>query len=54
MASIFAVFGGFFGGWLDTHLGSKRAIFVSVGGTLVFGLLHDHHGAGSHLLVHPL
>jgi len=39
MASIFAVFGGFFGGWLDTHLGSKRAIFVSVGGTLFFGLL---------------
>jgi len=39
MASLFAVLGGFFGGWLDTHLGSKRAIFVSVGGTLLFGLL---------------
>ncbi len=37
--SVFAVFGGFFGGWLDDHLGSKVAIFVSVGGTLLFGLL---------------
>ncbi len=34
--SVFAVIGGFFGGWLDNHLGSKRAIFVSIGGTLVF------------------
>jgi MFS transporter, UMF1 family len=34
--SVFAVIGGFFGGWLDNRLGSKRAIFVSVGGTLVF------------------
>jgi UMF1 family MFS transporter len=31
--SIFAVFGGFVGGWLDNLLGSKRAIFVSIGGT---------------------
>ncbi len=37
--SIFAVFGGFFGGWLDNRFGSKRAIFVSVGGTTLFGLL---------------
>ena len=37
--SIFAVFGGFFGGWLDDHLGSKTAIFISVGGTLLSGLL---------------
>lgn len=37
--SIFAVLGGFFGGWLDDHLGSKAALFVSVGGTVVFGLL---------------
>ena len=36
--SIFAVFGGFFGGWLDNHLGSKRAIFVSIGGTMIVGL----------------
>jgi len=35
--SIFAVFGGFFGGWLDDFLGSKPAIFVSVGGTVLFG-----------------
>lgn len=34
--SVFAVLGGFFGGWLDNHIGSKRAIFVSIGGTLVF------------------
>ena len=39
VVSIFAVAGGFFGGWLDDTFGSKRAIFVSVGGTLVFGLL---------------
>jgi UMF1 family MFS transporter len=37
--SVFAVFGGFFGGWLDDYLGSKPAIFISVGGTLIFGLL---------------
>jgi UMF1 family MFS transporter len=37
--SIFAVFGGFFGGWLDNRFGSKRAIFVSVGGTTLMGLL---------------
>jgi MFS transporter, UMF1 family len=34
--SVFAVIGGFFGGWLDNRLGSKRAIFVSIGGTLLF------------------
>lgn len=37
--SVFAVIGGFFGGWLDNHLGSKRAIFVSIGGTTIAGLL---------------
>jgi len=37
--SIFAVLGGFFGGWLDNHLGSKRAIFVSIGGTAIVGLV---------------
>ena len=37
--SIFAVFGGFLGGWLDNRFGSKRAIFISIGGTTVFGLL---------------
>ncbi len=37
--SIFAVLGGFVGGWLDNHLGSKRAIFVSIGGTALFGLV---------------
>jgi UMF1 family MFS transporter len=34
--SIFAVAGGFFGGWLDNRFGSKKAIFVSIGGTLFF------------------
>ena len=34
--SAFAVIGGFFGGWLDNNLGSKRALFVSIGGTLFF------------------
>ena len=34
--SVFAVVGGFFGGWLDNRYGSKRAIFVSIGGTSVF------------------
>jgi len=37
--SVFAVLGGFLGGWLDNHLGSKNAIFVSIGGTTIFGLL---------------
>jgi UMF1 family MFS transporter len=31
--SIFAVLGGFVGGWLDNRFGSKRAIFISIGGT---------------------
>lgn len=37
--SAFAILGGFFGGWLDDTLGSKTALFVSVGGTLLLGLL---------------
>jgi UMF1 family MFS transporter len=37
--SVFAIFGGFFGGWLDDRFGSKTALFVSVGGTLVTGVL---------------
>ena len=37
--SVFAILGGFFGGWLDDRFGSKAALFVSVGGTLVTGLL---------------
>jgi UMF1 family MFS transporter len=37
--SIFAVIGGFLGGWLDNRLGSKRAIFVSIGGTTLVGLV---------------
>ena len=36
--SIFAVLGGFFGAWLDNRFGSKTAIFVSIGGTLLAGL----------------
>ena len=31
--------GGFVGGWLDNRLGSKRAIFISIGGTTIFCLL---------------
>jgi UMF1 family MFS transporter len=31
--SVFAVLGGFVGGWLDNRFGSKRAIFISIGGT---------------------
>lgn len=34
--SVFAVVGGLFGGWLDNRFGSKRAIFVSIGGTAFF------------------
>lgn len=37
--SVFAIFGGFFGGWLDDRFGSKAALFVSVGGTLVVSVL---------------
>lgn len=37
--SIFAVFGGFFGGFIDNRFGSKRAIFISIGGTALFGLI---------------
>ncbi len=34
--SVFAVLGGFFGGWLDNAVGSKRALFISIGGTTIF------------------
>ncbi|HEY3778258.1 MAG TPA: MFS transporter [Rhizomicrobium sp.] len=37
--SVFAVIGGFYGGWLDDRFGSKTALFVSVGGTLLTGAL---------------
>jgi UMF1 family MFS transporter len=33
--SVFAVFGGFLGGWLDIAYGSKRAILISIGGTML-------------------
>ncbi len=33
--SIFAVGGGFFGGWLDDTFGSKKAILISIGGTSI-------------------
>ncbi len=33
--TIFAVFGGFFGGWLDDRFGSKKALYVSLGGTML-------------------
>jgi UMF1 family MFS transporter len=39
LLSVFAVLGGFFGGWLDDRFGSKTAIFVSVGGTLAILIL---------------
>jgi UMF1 family MFS transporter len=31
--SVFAVFGGFFGGWLDERFGSRTAILISISGT---------------------
>ena len=37
--SVFAVLGGFLGGYLDNRFGSKRAIFISIGGTAVTGLM---------------
>ena len=52
--SVFAVLGGFVGGWLDNHLGSKRAHFVSVGGTLAVLRPEPDDGAGPHPVVHPL
>ena len=33
--SIFATIGGFFGGFIDNKFGSKRAIFISIGGTTI-------------------
>jgi MFS transporter, UMF1 family len=33
--STFAVAGGFLGGWLDNRFGSKRAILISIGGTML-------------------
>jgi UMF1 family MFS transporter len=33
--SVFAVFGGLVGGWLDDTFGSKRAILISIGGTTI-------------------
>jgi len=33
--SVFATFGGVFGGWLDGTFGSQRGILISVGGTMI-------------------
>ena len=33
--SVFAVFGGVFGGWLDDKIGSQKAILVSISGTSI-------------------
>ena len=33
--SIFATFGGVFGGWLDHTFGSQRGVMISVGGTMI-------------------
>ncbi len=33
--SVFAVLGGFFGGWLDDRFGSRAAIMTSIGGTTI-------------------
>ncbi len=33
--SIFATFGGVFGGWLDQTFGSQRGVMISVGGTMI-------------------
>lgn len=33
--SVFATFGGVFGGWIDHKFGSQRGILISVGGTMV-------------------
>ena len=33
--SVFATFGGVFGGWLDTRFGSRNGILIAVGGTMV-------------------
>lgn len=33
--SIFAVFGGVFGGWLDDKVGSQKAILISISGTAI-------------------
>lgn len=33
--SVFATFGGVFGGWLDQTFGSQRGVMISVGGTMI-------------------
>ena len=37
--SVFAVMGGFVGGWLDDRLGSKPTLIISLSGTIVSSLL---------------
>ncbi len=34
--TIFATLGGLFGGWIDDRLGSRNALFISIGGTALF------------------
>lgn len=36
--SVFATFGGVFGGWLDLRFGSQRGLLIAIGGTMI-GLL---------------
>ena len=47
--SIFATFGGVFGGWLDHTFGSQRGVLISVAGTMV-GLVLSLSMAPDHIL----
>jgi len=34
--TVFAALGGLFGGWIDDRIGSRNALFISIGGTALF------------------
>ena len=51
--SVFATFGGVFGGWLDDKLGSRNAILVSIGSTAIILLASLGMGPNTILYVIP-
>ena len=52
--SVFATYGGVFGGWIDHRFGSRNGLLIAVGGTMVGSRAVAVDAAGHDLVLHPL